>query len=69
MSEPVSSESLQPASVSRRQALKTGAFVAGSALWATPVIQAVTVAQASAEQPSGDNDNQDKNEKKEKKDK
>jgi len=64
MGEPVSGENLQPASLSRRQALKTGAVVAGSALWATPLIQAVTVTRASADQPSG----KDKEDKKAKKD-
>jgi len=38
---------------SRRQALKTGAAVVGAALWVTPMVEAMTVTQASAAQPSG----------------
>ena len=37
----------------RREALKKGAIVAGAAVWATPVVQALTVSQASADRPSG----------------
>ena len=37
----------------RREALKRGALVAGTAVWVTPVVQALAMSQASAQQPSG----------------
>ncbi|HEX2699270.1 MAG TPA: hypothetical protein VHM89_03585 [Acidimicrobiales bacterium] len=37
----------------RREALKKGAAIAGATMWATPVIQALTVSPASADRPSG----------------
>ena len=37
----------------RRDALKQGALVAGATMWVTPVIQALSVGRASADQPSG----------------
>jgi hypothetical protein len=39
--------------MSRRQALKSGAVVVGSTVWVAPVVQALTMSQASAERPSG----------------
>ncbi len=39
--------------MSRREALRAGAVVAGSALWATPVVQVLSVSSASAQAPSG----------------
>lgn len=39
--------------MTRRDALKRGAVIAGTAVWVAPVVQALTVSQASAEQPSG----------------
>jgi len=53
--------------MSRREALRAGGLVAGSALWVTPLIQVLSVNEASAESPSGENE-KDKKEKKDKKD-
>jgi hypothetical protein len=39
--------------ISRREALRRGVVVAGSALWVTPVVQVFTVTPASAAAPSG----------------
>lgn len=39
--------------MSRREALKRGAVVAGTTLWVAPVVQALTVSPASAQRPSG----------------
>lgn len=43
----------RPPFLTRRQALKTGAAVAGTALWVAPAIQAMTITSASADRPSG----------------
>lgn len=39
--------------LTRRQALKRGAAVAGATLWVAPVVQALSVSPASADRPSG----------------
>ena len=39
--------------MSRRQALKRGAVVAGTAMWVTPALQVLSMSSASAQQPSG----------------
>ncbi|MGH9158286.1 MAG: hypothetical protein ACRD1K_21175 [Acidimicrobiales bacterium] len=39
--------------MSRRQALRRGAAVVGTALWVVPAMQMLTVAEASAQAPSG----------------
>ncbi|MDQ1715498.1 MAG: hypothetical protein QOC60_1443 [Frankiaceae bacterium] len=41
------------ANLSRRDALKRGALVGGTLLWAVPAVQAVTMSAASAAAPSG----------------
>ena len=39
--------------ITRRQALKRGAAVAGTAMWVAPTVQALTMSAASAASPSG----------------
>lgn len=39
--------------MSRREALRRGAVVAGTAMWVTPVLQVLSMSSASAQQPSG----------------
>ena len=39
--------------ITRRQALKRGAAVAGAAVWVAPTVQALTMSAASAQTPSG----------------
>ncbi len=39
--------------MNRREALKAGVLAAGTAVWVTPAVQALTVSPASAAQPSG----------------
>lgn len=41
------------AGITRRQALKRGTLVAGTALWVTPVVHALAMSPASAQRPSG----------------
>jgi hypothetical protein len=43
---------LESNGTTRRQALRRGAVIAG-AVWVTPVVQALSVSKASADQPSG----------------
>lgn len=42
-----------PDVVSRRDALRRGALAGGAVLWATPIIQVVEIARASAQTTSG----------------
>lgn len=46
-------ESETGSGITRRQALKRGAAVAGTAVWVAPVVQALAMSPASAQQPSG----------------
>ena len=39
--------------ISRRQALKRGAVLGGTALWVTPAVQVLAITESAAEQPSG----------------
>lgn len=45
-------DALSVTGLSRRDALKRGVVIAG-AVWAVPVVQALSVSEASAEAPSG----------------
>lgn len=42
--------------ISRREALKRGAAVAGAAVWVAPTVQALSMSAASAATPSGAGD-------------
>lgn len=46
-------ESEAGAGITRRQALKRGAVVAGTAAWVAPLVQTLAMSPASAAQPSG----------------
>ena len=39
--------------MSRREALKRGVVLGGAALWTVPTVQALSITEAAAQQPSG----------------
>jgi hypothetical protein len=53
MHEQESPSSSSPGCLSRREALKRGVLLGGTALWVVPAVQVLSISPAAAQQPSG----------------